>query len=89
MNIKLDENYRLTSDEYNVILQKERIVKEGKTAGELFTENVGFYTNIEDAITAYIRKRTISSEATTLLELKNELLGIKNYVKKLLSGESK
>ncbi len=55
--MKLDENYSITRNAYNVILryEKEGVINE-KTGKPAVTTNEWYYKNLEDALNAYVDK---------------------------------
>ena len=55
MNIRIDNDYKLTSDERNVILAKVSIGQLGKSKGKEVEVNVGYYGSVEHALSDYLR----------------------------------
>lgn len=80
MNIQLDDNYRITADSKQYILQEIRVAKEGKNAGEETYSTIGFYGKLSHLLKAYKEVSIRSSEATTMQEV---LEIIKNIDKKI------
>lgn len=71
MKIILNNEYRLTSDERNIILEKSRITgKDSKTPGDLVWSTVGFFPNLRLAVDAILNKHIQTSEVE----------GIKNII---------
>lgn len=86
MNIKIDENYKLTSDDRNVILVKTWIGQEGKSKGKEQKLNVGYYANVQGALKDYLRIKTNLSEATTIKELLADVDKIEKTIEEVLKG---
>jgi hypothetical protein len=87
MNIRIDNDYKLTSDERNVILTKISIGQSGKSKGKEVESNVGYYGNIEHALNDYLRIKINTSQATSINELKAEIREVKQIIKKMLEVE--
>lgn len=77
MEIKICDNYRLTSDPYNIILEQRKVNK--KNGQEYWTAD-SFYRTVEQALDALLQKRIRGSEATTLKELRNEVREAKEQI---------
>lgn len=84
MNIRIDNDYKLTSDDRNVILTKVQIVQSGKTKGEEVYSNVGYYSNVERALNDYLRVKINTSQATSINELKAEIRKVNKTIKKMM-----
>lgn len=83
MNIQINEDYKLVSDKYNVILQ-ERYEKEDKQrnkTGEFDYKDVGYYPNVEQALKGFVRKATLNSKASSLKELTEEIKALHDTIK--------
>jgi hypothetical protein len=87
MNIRIDKDYKLTSDERNVILTKISIGQSGKSKGKEVESNVGYYGTIEHALNDYLRIKINTSQATSINELKAEIREVKQIIKKMLEVE--
>ncbi len=86
MNIKIDSQYSLQSDERNVILVRSRKVQKGKNAGETYEENISYNATLQQALNDYLRVKTNSSEAMSIQELLKEVEEIKKTIKDVLNG---
>lgn len=83
MNIQINEEYKLVSDKYNVILQ-ERYEKEDKQrnkTGEFDYKDIGYYPNVEKALQGLVRKVTLNSKSTSLKELTEEIKALHDTIK--------
>lgn len=86
MNIKIDKEYTLQSDDRNIILVKTNKVAKGKNAGETYDQNVSYHGTLQSALKDYLRVKTNSSEATTIQELLKEVKEIKKTIENVLNG---
>ena len=80
MNIKIDEEYSIQSDERNVILVRSKEVQRGKNAGEIYEENLGYYGTVQGLLNDYLRIKTNMSDATSIKELLKEVKEIKKTI---------
>ncbi len=86
MNIKIDKDYSIKSDDRNVILVKNRIVKEGKNQGEVQEDPVSYHGTLEGALKDYKRVKINSSEATAMNELFAAIKEIDRKIEEVLKG---
>lgn len=86
MNINIDNEYGLRSDERNVILVRIKESKTGKNAGEIYEENVTYHANVQGALKSYLRIKTNLSEATSIQELLDEVKETKKIIENVLGG---
>ena len=84
MDIRIDNDYKLTSDERNVILTKVQISQSGKSKGQEVYTNIGYYGNIEHALNDYLRVKINTSQATSINELKAEIREVKKTIQKMM-----
>jgi hypothetical protein len=84
MNIRIDNDYKLTSDERNVILTKISIGQSGKSKGKEVESNIGYYATIEHALNDYLRIKINTSQATSINELKAEIREVKKTIQKMM-----
>lgn len=84
MRIELENDYVITSDSYNYVLNKKTISDGEKTKGEEILKPIAYHTTLHMVLKSYTDKVLLSSQATTLKELKNELTTIKDYIKSIL-----
>jgi len=71
--LQITDEWRITTDPQNFILQKSRIVKEGKNKGEVIWSSVGFYPTLDRACKGLIRKGLKESDL-------QDVKAITNYV---------
>jgi hypothetical protein len=55
MNIQINDDYRIKSDAYNVIVETKSVVKEGDNVGKEYWTAVGFYPNLESAYRGMVK----------------------------------
>ena len=48
--IQINEEFRLTADAYNVVLQRRKLSEKGKNKGQYFWKTTGHYANYKQAI---------------------------------------
>jgi hypothetical protein len=100
MNIQINENYRIVSDEQNVIVQRRHVTDptkapnwaERQAKGETPTpreewRNFKWCATIEQAMQRVFEQGVRDSEATTLAELLAEIRGFRGEIKALLGFE--
>lgn len=86
MNIKIDKEYKLTSDSRSVMLVKTWIGQEGKSKGKEQESNVGYYASVQGALKDYLRIQTNLSNATTIKELLADVKKIEKTIEEVLKG---
>lgn len=86
MNIKIDNEYTIQSDERNIILVRSKEAQRGKNAGEVYTENVSYHATVQSALKDYLRVKTNLSEATSIQDLLNEIKEIRKTINDVLGG---
>lgn len=86
MDIKIDKEYSLQSDERNIILVKTKRAKKGENTGKKYEENVGYYSTVQMALNDYLRIKTNLSEATSIQELLTEVKEIRKTIENVLNG---
>jgi len=72
MKVKITDDYFLTSDAHNIILNKKSIIQEGKNKGKERLEAIGFYPSIVQAFDGLIRQKILHSTKRTLKGLVTE-----------------
>ena len=70
LNIKLNDDYKITSDPMNFILEKRGVAgKKSKTPGKTTCKNVGFYQKLSHALEGFLKHEVLASDVDSLLEL--------------------
>ena len=72
MDIKLGK-YRLSTDACQYIISEPKARVVGKNIGLMDDTNQSYHATIEQAFNNVLKRRLLKSDATTLIELRNEL----------------
>lgn len=83
INIQIDENYRITSDPHNIILQERRVIKEGPNAGTEEWDGIKYHSSLQQALESYSHTIVLNSAAQTIGELKDLLKTINDTINKI------
>jgi hypothetical protein len=91
MELYIGENFRLTSDPMNVMLQEQKWSKPtpAKPISVERWETVGYYANIGQACMALLNKSIKESESNQIHDLLGEITAIQNRITKAVSEWSK
>lgn len=87
MNIELEKNIRLESDETQLILKRmlDSFDKKGKQKYRV----LGYYTTLKEALCGYSKHKVRTSNAETLRELIDEIKKLDEHIDDLVRGETK
>ena len=91
LNIDLVDDYVLTSDRYNFILNQRKIVEKGDNKGQEYLDIVGFYPTIIGALQGLVTKKLRASSCKTaesLLRKHTELTERIEAIFKALEGKT-
>jgi hypothetical protein len=77
IDIKIDDNYKITSDEMQFVLQKKNVVKDdgkGKkpkiiNIGKEVWYTIGYYRDIKSVLKAYVKENVLRSDCKTFEEV--------------------
>lgn len=83
MNIQLNENYRITSDKDNVILEERKISKKGKNEGKEYYKQIGYFPNLEVALKDFARLKIKLSDTEGIEELKDLMKEILEEIRRV------
>lgn len=83
MRIELTDQYILTSDANNFILNERSIIQSGKNKGKEVTEVVGFFQSIPDVVDGLISRKMRQSKARTLIGLSREHQALIDEIKRM------
>jgi hypothetical protein len=83
MRIEITDEYILTSDAYNVIVNERGIVQEGKNRGKEVLKPVGYYPCLIQAIEGVLTKKMRRSTKRTLQTLVREHTELLTHIKGL------
>ena len=90
MILKLNDTYRISTDNKNVVLEEQKEVKDGDRKGEIYFTTVGYYSNFEQAVQGCIKHGLLNSEVEGLQQILDFLYMFKADVidkMKLLESE--
>lgn len=97
LEIKIDNEYQIVSDDNNFILQKKRIITGENVKGkQVKPENIGkevwddkgYYRTIGQLVEDYARKKILKSNAKTFQELFSILRDIENKIKQIVDANN-
>lgn len=84
MKIQLNEDYRVSSDPLNFILQERKI---NQKSHEEYWKDIGYYSNLEQLLSGLFKKRLQASEIEGIQllidEIKNAVRAIQTQIKRL------
>lgn len=80
MNIRLNEDYQLTSDRLQYILQERKVSTKGKNIGKEYWENIGYYSKLQNAIDDYVDMRVRASDAKSIAEIITHIKELKKEI---------
>lgn len=95
MNIEIADKYRLTSDSMQIIIQRKHIVDPTKSPAfkpgmdaTARTEwcNWKYASKPEQALDIILRQNVLESDATTLKELRNEIVEFRREIRAQFAG---
>lgn len=99
LNIQLNEGYRITSDQYNVILAERYYTDPTKRPGFNAEEDdptpkekwreIAFCRDVAQALSKYVDHCVKHSDATTLQELRTIIVGFQDEVRALYGTHKK
>lgn len=92
IDIRINSEYKLTSDAMNVILNKRYMSdpsrsKQPDAVSEEKWKEIGYYPTIERALNDLVDKSVRSSEATTLSALHSEITLLRRDIDVLMKSE--
>jgi hypothetical protein len=70
VRIKLDDEYEIDTDEHNFMLVHVKTIKDGKNAGQLRRDVVGYFGRLDYALERYALKAQFASKADGIDEVK-------------------
>jgi hypothetical protein len=62
LELQINLEYRVRTDEFNIFLEKRRIVKEGKSAGQEAWDNIGAYPDFNWAYRGMVKHGILRSD---------------------------
>ena len=86
MQIRLSEDYQLTSDRLQYILQERKVPTKGENIGKEYWDNIGYYNKLQTALEGYVDMRVRTSDKNSVAELITYLKEIKKEVTDMMEG---
>jgi len=85
MKLQLDENYRITADEFNFILQRRQVSKSSKRGRRKSNpwRPVGFFMDLGQVLAAYSQEKIKETSSDTLDELFRALTRLNSLVERI------
>lgn len=50
MFLQINEQYRISSDRYNIIVEERKVIQDGEKKGEEYWTNIAYLPKLEDAL---------------------------------------
>lgn len=85
MELQINNNYRVRTDELNVMLEKRRVAQKGKSEGTEVWETVGYYPEFEWALREMLRRGILQSDLYGVKAIVDAIEVFAEDVKKALS----
>lgn len=82
--MKINEKYKIKSDENNVIICEKYIPKEGKNAGNEQWRPISFHPNLEFAYKHLLELEVNRSELNELETVLNAISDVKSFIKEMV-----
>ena len=86
MNIRLSEDYQITSDKYQYMLQERKVPTKGENIGKEYWDNIGYYNKLQTVLEDYVDMRVRTSNKNSVAELITYLKEIKKEVTNMMKG---
>lgn len=89
VDIRIDEDYKITSDEYQYILQEKKVKKNSKdkeNIGETYWVSRGYHGSIESALKGYKKVKIHHSDIKNIEQLLNKIEEIDKKIESVLKG---
>ena len=83
MNIKINEDYRITSDKMNIILEQKKIIEKGDNAGQVRYEQIAFFQNLERLYNHFLKREIFLSDAESFKELISVVERVEKLIKEI------
>lgn len=84
MNIKISDEYRLTSDNKQIILEKKFITRKGENKGKEYYRQIRFYPNLEIAFNDILDLKILLSDCDSFEKLIKEIRNIRRMISEKL-----
>ena len=84
MKIPINKDYILTSDARQIVLNRFKTRETGDNIGEEFLDPIGYYSGVEGALKGLLELEIKASNATTISELRADIIKIKEDIDRCL-----
>ena len=84
MEIQINNDYLITSDSFNYILQKRGIAEKGEKIGSETLKTLGYYSTLENLFNDLISKHLKESKCKNFKEVVDEIRLLKQDIYKAL-----
>lgn len=79
--IKINDNWQIDTDQYNVILQRRRVSEKGKNPGTERWENIGYFGSFKHALCELVEQDIKAAESLREVvdrvdKLKDEIMAL-------------
>lgn len=86
MKLQINEDYRITTDEKNVMLEQRKVYQEGKNKGQEYYNTIGYYGTLEGAFNGMLNHRIRTSDASSYKELIKLVAEVREDIKRVSMG---
>lgn len=76
MTLQINDQWRIETDPMNYMIQKSRVAKEGKKAGETVWDTIGYYPTLEMAYKGLLRLDLAESDLKGIVAITQHLYKI-------------
>ncbi len=83
MKVDINDEYRISSDSYNIILSRKTYIKSGKTKGKEEITCIGFYSELKYALIALVKYDLRAKNLEGLKAINDRLDELEKIIKKL------
>ena len=84
MEISLSEDYRISSDSYQFILQERKVTAEGENKGNEYWTSIAYYRKLEHLLERYIDLKIRTSDKKSIKELMDYIRELKKEVREIV-----
>ena len=82
--MKINNNYKIESDELNVIVKKKYIPKEGKNAGKPQWRPISFHANVEQALNSIVDKEINGTGLEDFKTVVDKVKELREFIKEVV-----
>ena len=89
MELQINDNYKITTNSRNYIMNEKQTVQSGENKGEIKWVNIGYYPSLESLFNNYFDVRLMRSNANGLSEILEVCEKIKGEITTITDGFKK